>query len=133
MQMQRHDNIVQRALSFSDRIWVCFIADGVHVDFVALKNYIKCAGVERSIIVTDAISVARLGPGIYRLGEWEINVGDDLVAMSPDGSHLVGSTMTMPRTIDNLTSMGFGESEIEQLVSTNAAEAISSILCGGQL
>ena len=31
MLMHRHDNIIQRVLSVADRLWVCFIADGVHV------------------------------------------------------------------------------------------------------
>ena len=43
MHMNRHDNIVQRALSLSDRLWLCFIADGAHVPFVALGNYLRLA------------------------------------------------------------------------------------------
>src|SRR5947208_840331 len=35
MLMDRHDNIVQRALSLAGDLWLCFIADGVHVPFVA--------------------------------------------------------------------------------------------------
>ena len=35
----RHDNIIQRVLSRSDKLWVCFIADGVHVPWSALGNY----------------------------------------------------------------------------------------------
>ena len=46
--MPRHDNIVQRALSLSDQLYIGFIADGVHVPFVALKNYLKCCGCERA-------------------------------------------------------------------------------------
>ena len=42
-----------------------FIADGVHVPFVALGNYLKCCGLDRAFIVTDAICGAGLGPGEY--------------------------------------------------------------------
>ncbi len=124
MKMHRHDNIIQRALCFSEKLWCCFIADGVHVDFFALKNYLKIAGINRSIIVTDAISAARLGPGNYRLGDWEIAVGDDLIAMSPDRSHFIGSTMTIPRTIENLQQIGFCTDEVNQLISTNPRIAL---------
>ena len=84
MQMHRHDNIIQRVLSLRDKIWLCFIPDGVHVDFFALGNYLRSAGVERSIFVTDAISASRLGPGRFKLAGWDILIGEDLVARSPD-------------------------------------------------
>ena len=47
MQMHRHDNIIQRALSLADRLWLCFIADGAHVPFAALGNYLKLASEDR--------------------------------------------------------------------------------------
>jgi N-acetylglucosamine-6-phosphate deacetylase len=124
MNLHRHNNIIQRALSFSAQLWCCYIADGVHVDFFALKNYLRCAGIEKSIIVTDAISAARLGPGTYRLSDWEIEVGDDLIAMAPGGDHFVGSTMTMPRTIKNLRTIGLSNSDIETLVALNPIKAL---------
>ena len=58
MQLHRHDNIIQRVLSLSDRLWISFIGDGAHVDFPALGNYLKCTGLDRAVIVTDAISAA---------------------------------------------------------------------------
>src|SRR4030095_15427595 len=61
MQMHRHDNIIQRALSLSDKLWICFIADGAHVAFPALGNYLRAAGLDRCVIVTDAIAPASLG------------------------------------------------------------------------
>ena len=95
--MHRHDNIIQRVLSLRERLTICFIADGVHVPPAALGNYLQLAGADRSIVVTDAIAAARLGPGRYALGGQSVDVGADLVARSADGSHFVGSTATMPR------------------------------------
>src|SRR4051794_31913413 len=43
MQVHRHDNIIQRALSLSDRLFCMFIADGAHVLFPALRNYLRAA------------------------------------------------------------------------------------------
>ena len=83
MQMHRHDNIIQRALSLHDRLWLCFIADGVHVPFVALGNYFRAAGIERCVVVTDAIAPASLGPGRYKLGRWDLQIGEDMVARAP--------------------------------------------------
>src|SRR5438477_484598 len=56
MQLHRHENIIQRALSLHDRLWLCFIADGVHVPFVALGNYLRAASIDRCAVVTDAIA-----------------------------------------------------------------------------
>lgn len=125
MQMHRHDNIIQRALALRDRLWLCFIPDGVHIDFFALKNYLRCAGLERSIFVTDAISAARLGPGRYTLAGWDIQIGDDLVARSPDGSHFVGSTVTVPRILTNgQQELGLSKAELEVLLDTNPRKAL---------
>jgi N-acetylglucosamine-6-phosphate deacetylase len=125
MQMHRHDNIIQRALSFSDRLWLCFIADGVHVPFFALDHYIRLAGLERCIVVTDAIAPAGLGPGRYTVSRWELEIGEDLVAQAADGSHLVGSAISMPRVRRNLEErLGYRAAEIATLVRDNPRKAV---------
>src|SRR5215210_156961 len=89
MQMHRHDNIVQRALSLSDQLWLMFIADGAHVPYSTLGNYLRAAGMERTIVVTDAVTPAGMGPGTFEIGRWVVKIGSDLVARAPDGSHLI--------------------------------------------
>lgn len=125
IQMHRHDNIIQRALSLHDRLWLCFIPDGVHVPFFVLKNWLKGISLERTIFVTDAISAARLGPGRYTLAGWDLVIGEDLVARSPDGSHFVGSTVTVPRIKANaLNELGMTEEELKQVFDVNPRKAI---------
>jgi N-acetylglucosamine-6-phosphate deacetylase len=112
-------------LSLSDRLWLCFIADGAHVPFVALGNYLRLAGPERCIIVTDAIAAAGLGPGRCRLGRWDLDIGEDLVARSPDRSHFVGSAVTMRQSAANLRdALHLSGAVIRQLTSENARSAI---------
>ena len=124
MMLPRHDNIIQRALSFRDRLWLCFIADGVHIPFPALGNYLRCASIARAVVVTDAIAPAGLGPGHYTVSRWNLNIGEDLVARAPDGSHLVGSAVTMQRSAKNLREViGLSEREVEQLTMLNPALA----------
>lgn len=120
MQMHRHDNVIQRALSLGDRLWLCFIADGVHVPFFTLQNYLALAGIERCVVVTDAIAPAGLGPGRYTLGRWKLDIGDDLVARAADGSHLVGSAINMPRASENLRQgAGLDDKQIRALTQIN--------------
>lgn len=106
MNMHRHDNIIQRVLGRAEDLWLCFIADGVHVPPPALTNYIKLAG-DRAVIVSDAMAAAGLGPGRHRLGRWEIEVGEDLVAWGPNRDHLVGAAMSM-KQMDDLLADRFG-------------------------
>jgi N-acetylglucosamine-6-phosphate deacetylase len=114
--LPRHDNIIQRALSLSDRLYIGFIADGVHVPFVALANYLKCCG-ERAFIVTDAIRGAGLGPGEYTIGDQKVIVDENLATWAADRSHLVGSAGTMPRSAENLrNALDFDERQIQQLM-----------------
>ncbi len=125
MLMHRHGNIIHRALSLRDRLWLCFIPDGVHIEFFALLNYLRVAGLEKTIFVTDAISAARLGPGKYTLAGWDIVIGEDLVARSPDGSHFVGSTVTIPRILSNgQQHLGLSKDELKLLLDTNPRKAI---------
>ena len=124
LMMHRHDNIIQWALSLKEHLWLCFIADGVHVPFFALKNYLELAG-EKAIVVTDAMAAAGLGPGRHRLGRWEVEVGDDLAAWAPDRSHLVGSAMTMPQARRNLTEqLQITSDRIRRLTCTNPGSAL---------
>ena len=123
--MSRHDNIIQRALSLSDDLWCCFIPDGAHIDFFALKNYLKVAGIERSIMVTDAIVASRLGPGLYQLSGMEIEVDEHGVARKPGSPNLAGSTITMPKVRENLSQhLGLDDEQIKMLIDTNPRKAI---------
>lgn len=128
LEMNRHDNIVQRALSLCDKLWLCFIGDGVHVPFFALQNYLRAAGIERCLMVTDAIAPAGLGPGRYTLGNLQLEIGEDMVARAPvaaGGAYLAGSAITMPQTIAHLqTHLGVSPESIGALTTDNPRRAL---------
>jgi N-acetylglucosamine-6-phosphate deacetylase len=92
-----------------------------------LKNWLRSTGLDRVIFVTDAISAARLGPGRYTLAGWDILIGEDLVARSPDGSHFVGSTVTVPRIKANaLHDLGMTEAELARVLDENPRKAMAA-------
>ena len=120
----RHDNIIQRVLSLRDRLWLTFIADGVHVPLPALGNYLRAAGLARTIVVTDAVSPAGLGPGRYRFRQWPINVGQDLAARRDDGQ-LLGSAITMRLSERKLVDgLGLSEAAAQELLAKNPRTAL---------
>ncbi|MCA9148763.1 MAG: N-acetylglucosamine-6-phosphate deacetylase [Planctomycetales bacterium] len=125
LELHRHDNFIQRALSRAERLWIGFIADGVHVPFFALANYLKAAGIERCFIVTDAISAAGQGPGQFKLGNQDVIVDENLATWAADRSHLMGSAGTMPRTANNLRhEMELPEADVAKLLVENPRRAI---------
>lgn len=102
-QLTHHDpGIAGTALSRDDVI-VQIIADGVHVDFEVIKLVWRCkAG--RVALVTDALSAAGVGDGVFTLGEVKVVVREG-VARGPGGM-LAGSVLTMIEAIRNLHAVG---------------------------
>jgi N-acetylglucosamine-6-phosphate deacetylase len=126
MMLPRHDNMIQRVLSVSDRLWVTFIADGAHVPFFVLSNFLKAVGLERTICVTDATAASRMGAGKFSLGGVQAIVGSDGVPrLASDPRYLAGSALTMPQVAMNLErELGLNAEQIRQLCKTNARQAI---------
>ncbi len=123
--LARHDNFVQRVLSLSDDLWLCFIPDGAHVEFFALKNYLKACGYDRTIMVTDAITAAGLGPGTYELSGAPVEIDEHGVARRPGSPNLAGSTIRMPKLLENLsTELGLSQEEIAMVISENPRKAV---------
>jgi N-acetylglucosamine-6-phosphate deacetylase len=125
--LPRHDNVLQRLLHYRKFLWFCFIPDGVHVEFFALKNYIEFIGVEKCIVVTDAIAAAKMPSGVYQLSGISIEVDESGVARRPGSMNLAGSTITMPDVISHLKDeLNLSEVEIERLISTNPRNALEN-------
>lgn len=125
--LARHDNIIQRVLSLADRLMISFIADGHHVPFPALRNYVRCIPDENVVIVTDAISAAGLGPGRYQLAGQTVEVDSAGAAWSADRTHFAGSAATMPKMAKLLTEqMTLGPARIQRWMSDNPRRLIAS-------
>ncbi len=123
--LPRHDNFIQRVLSLSDRLWLCFIPDGAHVPFFALKNYLKVAGLERTIFTTDAIMAAGLGPGTYELSGEPVEVDEAGVARRPGSPNLAGSTIRGHQVAANLREhLGLSDAEVQRVYRENPMRAL---------
>ncbi|MEZ6151995.1 MAG: N-acetylglucosamine-6-phosphate deacetylase [Pirellulaceae bacterium] len=121
-QMDRHDNIIYRALRCADQLRFTLIADGFHLPETLFRNLLKWVPLERLAVVSDAISAAGLGPGTYQLGPRQVTIGADRAARDPSGEHFVGSASTMPdadRWLAN--TLGLALSQRQQLLRDNPA------------
>lgn len=128
LQMHRHDNIVQRLLA-RDELIACFIPDGVHLPPFVLKNFVRAKPAGRVLFTTDAMSGAGAGPGRYRIGRLEIEVGADGVARQPGGQGFAGSTLTPDAGVQRcIAYLGLPAAESERLWSSAAAAAFGVTL-----
>ena len=95
------------------------------VPYAALKNYFRLAGTGATIVVSDAVAPAGLGPGRYTLGRWDLLIGEDMVARAPDGSHFVGSAITMKQAYANLMGpVGLDREDADRLTRDNPMRAV---------
>lgn len=126
-QLHRHDNIVQRVLSVSEKLSVSFIADGHHIPDFALSNYLDRVPDENIVIVTDAISAAGLGPGRYELSDQVVEVDDDGAAWASNRQHFAGCATTMIRMTEILKQRcGATSDQIDRWTRLNPAKLIDA-------
>lgn len=99
--LPRLENYVQHQLA-DDRLYASFIADGHHVPYPTLKNFLRAKGFTRSILVTDAIAAAGKGSGRFQLGSQEVIVDDQLRCQIEGQPNLAGSALTLDRAVLNV-------------------------------
>jgi len=81
------------AVLTDDRVYCQVIADGVHLHPGIVKMIFDVKGVERTILITDAIRAAGMPDGEYNLGEEPVTVKDG-IARTGTGA-LAGSTLIL--------------------------------------
>jgi N-acetylglucosamine-6-phosphate deacetylase len=87
------------------------IADGIHVDPVIVKLFLKAKGEDNAVLVTDATAAAGMPDGRYRLGSLEVEVKDGRCMA---GGKLAGSVLVMDRAVRNVVQ--FAQWDLQQAV-----------------
>jgi N-acetylglucosamine-6-phosphate deacetylase len=94
-QVDRQNNIIQRVLAQREHLMVSLIADGVHVPAWLLQSWIEIIGVDRCVIISDAMSAAGMPPGEYSIGGQPILVDAHRRTVHRDHQYLAGSTSNL--------------------------------------
>jgi N-acetylglucosamine-6-phosphate deacetylase len=102
--IQRHPNYIWDQLA-EDRLVASFISDGIHLPAAFLKAAIRAKGVERSVLVTDAVTPAGCSPGPFKIGGVEIELHADNRVTLAGGDRLAGSALRMDRGIENMVKL----------------------------
>ena len=120
LSLHRHDNVIQRVLSRSERLSIGLITDGIHLPWFLLKNILNLATVERCFVVSDAISAAGLGAGEFELANQRVIVDEHGGTWTADRLHLVGSATSLPTMANRMRSeLGLSDIEISMLTYDN--------------
>jgi len=119
--LPRHPNYIWEQLA-EDKLAASFIVDGHHLPDSFLRVALRAKGIERSILVTDAVMPALCAPGPYRLGEVEVELQDDQRVVLRGGTRLAGSSLRMDAAISNvMRAAGLSLTEAIAMATVNPA------------
>jgi N-acetylglucosamine-6-phosphate deacetylase len=98
----RDPGIIAEVLT-DGRMTADIIVDGIHVAPAVVQLFLRAKGVERSVLITDAISATGMPDGHYQLGPIEVDVKD---GQCTSNGKLAGSVLTMDRAVRNVIEFG---------------------------
>jgi N-acetylglucosamine-6-phosphate deacetylase len=99
--IRRHPNYIWDQLA-EDRLSAGFIFDGQHLPPAVMKSVIRAKGVERSVLVSDALFVAGLRPGVYRLPDGAAVELRESGRLELQGTpYLAGAVAALPVSVGN--------------------------------
>jgi N-acetylglucosamine-6-phosphate deacetylase len=123
-QLHRHENVIHRLLA-RDELIACFIPDGIHLPPKVLRNFFRAKPTDKVILTTDAMAAAGEGPGRYRLGQLELEVGKDEVVRLPGSPYFAGSALRLDHGIVRAARwLGVELEEARRMASTVPAGAL---------
>lgn len=111
------------ALLASEQVSAELIADGCHVHPAAMRILQRCLGVERLVLVSDAMPGAGMPDGTYELVGQKVAVRGGLAAL-PDGT-LGGSTAALNACVRNMVKLaGASLPDAIRMASYNPAKVL---------
>lgn len=100
----------------NDNMYAELICDGVHVHYAVCKTVARCKGKDKLILITDAVQIKGLKPGIYDMpGRW-VEIKEDGCGRLKDGT-LAGSSNKLINMVKNLVT----HCGIDEVTAVNAA------------
>jgi N-acetylglucosamine-6-phosphate deacetylase len=123
----RDPGIIAEVLTDS-QISADIIADGIHVAPPMVQLFLQAKGIERAVLITDAISATGMPDGRYQLGPIQVDVKDGKCTA---GGNLAGSVLTMDRAVRNVTAfVHWSLKNAVRAASLNPAQVVGLGQCG---
>lgn len=130
--LPRHPNYIWDQLA-EDRLSAGFIFDGHHLPPAVMRSVLRAKGVERAVLVSDAVSIAGLPPGRYTLfdgGEVDLLPSGRLeLAGTP---LLAGSASALPTCLANaVRHAGATLADAVRMVTANPSRLLGLPMAAG--
>lgn len=117
----RAPGVVGWALT-NDDVTCDVIADLVHAEARALNVAVRCKGVERTILISDAVAPTGLGDGEYRF--WDDTIKVINRKTENERGDIAGSVIMMLDAVRVMRSLGASWSDIARMSATNPARVL---------
>jgi len=116
----RHNNPLYPQLA-DDRLTATFIGDGHHLPADALKAMMRAKGMERCVLVSDAVALAGMPPGEYTTAVGgRVELRSDGRLSIPGTELLAGATTPLARCIGNVVrAAGLPLKDVLAMVTVN--------------
>lgn len=108
--LHKVDNPLMAQLA-EDRLSASLIVDGLHLPPHALKVMLRAKGMDRSILVSDAVSAAATEPGLYSFAGMVVEHAADGSVRLPGSRYLAGSALTLDGALRNLVKWSLATPE----------------------
>lgn len=98
------------------------IADGIHVDEIAMKVLLQAKGPEHVVLISDGTMATGMPDGKYKLGGIDVIVVDGVCR---DGNgRLAGSTLTLDKALRNIIALGTPLVNAVRMLTLNPAAVL---------
>ena len=112
--IKRHPNYIWEQLG-ADELWASLIVDGHHLPPAVAKSMIRAKTLDRCILVSDAVALAGMKPGVYQFAGKSVELTAERCVRLVGTEYLAGSAIELARGIEN--SVRFAGISLEEAVS----------------
>ena len=112
--IRRHPNYIWEQLG-ADELWASLIVDGHHLPSSVAKSMMRAKTLDRCILVSDAVALAGMKPGIYQFAGKSVELTTDRCVRLVGTEYLAGSAIELARGIEN--SVQFAGISLKEAVS----------------
>jgi N-acetylglucosamine-6-phosphate deacetylase len=108
-----------------DDVYAEIIADMIHLHPATINIVIKGKGLDKTVLITDAVAETGLPDGEYELGGLETIVKDGISRIKATG-RLAGSTLTMDVAVKNMvTKLNLDLKDAVRMATLNPANVLN--------
>jgi len=112
--IKRHPNYIWEQLG-ADELWASLIVDGHHLPPAVAKSMIRAKTLDRCLLVSDAVALAGMKPGIYEFAGKSVELTAERCVRLVGTEYLAGSAIELARGVEN--SVRFAGISLEEAIS----------------